>query len=386
MHLTARCSREGRAVMLHEFVTANRTEIIALCRAKVATRPAPRATDAELEYGVPLFLDQLADTLRLALNANPAIGQSAAKHGNELLHRGFTIAQVVHDYGGVCQTITELAVEKAAPITAKEFQVLNLCLDDAIAEAVTEYGRLREHEGTERLGHLAHELRNLLNTAFLAFDVLATGSVGVGGSTGAVLRRSLAGLRDLIDRELAEVRLGAGVLHRETIVIRDFIEDVEVAATMDANARGLQFSVTSVARDVTVHADRQILASVVANLLQNAFKFTRPGGHVTLRARATADRVLIDVEDECGGLPPGKMEQLFRPYQQRSTDRTGLGLGLAICNRGAHANDGEMHVLNHPGTGCVFTIDLPAARSITARRRIVPSNPDAAFQGPRARH
>jgi signal transduction histidine kinase len=348
--------------MLHEFIKANRTEILAGCRAKVASRPAPRPTDRELEYGVPLFLDQLTDTLRLALNPNPAIGQSAAKHGNELLHGGFTIAQVVHDYGGVCQTITELAVEKAAPITAKEFQVLNLCLDNAIAEAVTEYGRLREQEGTERLGHLAHELRNLLNSAFLAFDVLATGSVGVGGSTGAVLRRSLAGLRALIDRELAEVRLGAGVVYRETIVICDFIEDVEVAAMMDANARGLQFSVVSVARDVTVHADRQILASVVANLLQNAFKFTRAGGHVALRARATAERVFIDVEDECGGLPADKAERLFRAYEQGSNDRTGLGLGLAICDRGARINDGEIHVLDHPGTGCVFTLDLPRAR------------------------
>lgn len=345
--------------MLHEFVTANRAEIITRCRARVAERPAPRATAVELEHGVPLFLDQLADTLRLALEPNPAIGKSAAKHGHELLHGGFTIAQVVRDYGDICQTITALAVEKAAPITVEEFRMLNLCLDDAIAGAVTEYGTLRAHEGTERLGHLAHELRNLLSSAVLAFDVLKAGSVGVGGSTGAVLARSLTGLRDLIDRELAEVRLGAGVHHRETVVVRDFIEDVEVAATMDANARGLHFSVTSVPKDVTVHADRQILTSVVANLLQNAFKFTRAGGHVSLRAHATAKRVLIDVEDQCGGLPPGRSEELFRPFEQRGIDRTGLGLGLAICHHGVRLNDGEIHVVNQPGTGCVFTVDLP---------------------------
>ncbi|HET6333764.1 MAG TPA: HAMP domain-containing sensor histidine kinase [Polyangiales bacterium] len=298
--------------------------------------------------------------MRVALgSSNPAIGESAAKHGNELLQRGFTIGQVVHDYGGVCQTITELAVEKSAPITPSEFQTLNLCLDDAIAEAVTEYGKLRAHEGTERLGFLAHELRNLLNSASLAFEVLKTGSVGVGGSTGAVLARGLAGLRRLVDRELADVRLGAGVQQRETLVVRDLLEDVEVAATMDANARGLSFSIASVARDVTVHADRHVLASVVTNLLQNAFKFSHAGGHVVLRARATPDRVLIDVEDECGGLPPGKPEELFVPFEQRGVDRTGLGLGLAVCVRGAKANDGEIRVLNRPGTGCVFTLDLP---------------------------
>jgi signal transduction histidine kinase len=345
--------------MLHEFVTMNRAEIITRCRARVATRPAPRPTDVELEHGVPLFLDQLADTLRRAPKDNPAIAHSATQHGNELLHGGFTIAQVVRDYGDICQTITELAVEKAAPITTEEFQMLNLCLDDAIAGAVTEYGKLREHEGTERLGRLAHELRNLLNNGCLAYDMLKTGNVGVGGSTGAVLGRSLAGLRALIDRELAEVRLGAGVHHRERVVVRDFIEDVEVAATMDASARGLHFSVTTVANDVVVLADRQILTSMVGNLLQNAFKFTRSGGQVSLRTHATADRVLIDVEDQCGGLPPGKTDDLFHSFQRSGSDQTGLGLGLAICLRGARVNDAQIHVLNQSGTGCVFTVDLP---------------------------
>jgi signal transduction histidine kinase len=345
--------------MLHDFLTTHRGEIIARTRAKVSSRPAPRATDAELEHGIPLFLDQLTETLRLALSANPAIGKSATKHGKELLQRGFTVAQVVHDYGGLCQAITELAVDTAAPIATNEFQVLNLCLDNAIADAVTEYSRLREHEGTERLGRLAHELRNVLNTAVLSFDMLKTGSVGVSGSTGAVLARSLQGLRNLIDRELAYVRLGAGVHHRETLVVHEFIEDVEVASSMEANARGLQFSVTSVAKDVKMQADRQILGSVVANLLQNAFKFTRVGGHVLLRAHATNERVLIDVEDECGGLPPGRAEQLFRPFERRGADRTGLGLGLDISHRGAQFHEGEIRVLNQPGKGCVFTVDLP---------------------------
>lgn len=345
--------------MLHEFITANRTEIIARCRAKIVVRPAPRPTNMELEQGLPLFLDQLAATLRLALDQNPEIGASAAKHGSELLQRGFTIAQVVHDYGSVCQAITELAVEMEAPITTSEFKMLNLCLDNAIAEAVTEYGRLRQNEGTERTGRLAHELRNLLNKAILALDTLKRGSVGVGGSTGAILSRSLAGLRSLIDREFTEVRLGAGLHHRETVVIRDFIEDIEVAATMEANALNLQLYVKSVDKDVTVQGDRQILASVVGNLLQNAFKFTRPKGHVLLHAHATADRVLIDVEDQCGGLPPGKAEELFQPFEQRGPDRTGLGLGLAICERGVRVNNGVIRVVNQPGIGCIFTVDLP---------------------------
>ena len=349
--------------MLHEFVTANRAAIIAGCRARIASRPVPRPTDRELEYGVPLFLDQLALALRVALEVNPRqsqqIAESAALHGNELLHSGFTIGQVVRDYGGICQTITEMAIEMEASITAREFQTLNLCLDDAIAGAVTEYGRVREREGAERTGYHAHEMRNLLNSAFLAINVLQTGTVGLSGSTGGVLTRSLMGMRNLIDHELAEVRLGAGVHHRETVVVRELIEDVEVAASLDASARGLQFAVVSIANDVTIHVDRQILASVVANLLQNAFKFTRTGGLVTLRARATSDLVFIDVEDQCGGLPPGKIDEMFRPFEQHGPDRTGLGLGLGICHRGARINGGALRMLNHSGTGCTFTVELP---------------------------
>lgn len=326
----------------------------------ISSRPAPRATDAELEHGVPLFLTQLSATLQLSAGGrNPAIVDTATRHAGDLLARGFTVGQVVQDYGGICQVITELVGEKQVAITVGEFQSLNACLDEAIAGAVTEYARLREHEGTERMGRLAHELRNQLNSALLSYEMLKMGNVGIASSTGAVLGRSLIGLRSLIDRELAEVRLGAGIYQRETIVVFDLIEDLEVAASMEAKARGLEFSIIGLPRDVTVEADRPILEAVVANLLQNAFKFTRPHGHITLRAHVSTDRVLIDIEDQCGGLPPGCVDELFRPFEQRAIDRKGLGLGLEICARGARVNDGVIRVVDHPGTGCVFTLDLP---------------------------
>ena len=98
---------------------------------------------------------------------------------------------------------------------------------------------------------------------------------------------------------------------------------------------------------------------MVTNLLQNAFKFTRPGSCVKLRGSATADQVLIAVEDECGGLPDGTTEDLFKPFEQRSADRTGLGLGLAMCQWGAEVNGGFISARNLPEHGCVFTIGLP---------------------------
>ena len=71
------------------------------------------------------------------------------------------------------------------------------------------------------------------------------------------------------------------------------------------------------------------------------------------------DRILIEVEDECGGLPDRRAEELFRPFEQRSSDRTGLGLGLSISRRAVQANDGTLGARSLPGKGCVFTIDLP---------------------------
>ena len=182
--------------MLHQFVETHREEIIARCRAKVALRSVPPPTEVELlDHGVPLFLDQLVAALRSSGTLNHEITNSAILHGRDLLRQGFTVAQVVHDYGDVCQSVTDLAMELNAPISTDDFRTLNRCLDDAIAGAVTEFGRVRNQSGidgeaargSERLGFLAHELRNLTHTALLAFEALKTGSVGVAGNTGTVL-------------------------------------------------------------------------------------------------------------------------------------------------------------------------------------------------------
>jgi signal transduction histidine kinase len=352
--------------MLHEFVTQNREELIRRCRVKVEMRSIPPPTPAELEYGVPCFLDQLVEALQHHVSPNSEISRSAARHGHDLKRQGFTVSQVVHDYGDVCQSITDLALQLNAPINVEDFRTLNRCLDDAIASAVTEYGRgnqpvldTESARDDERLGFLAHEIRNLVGTASLAFEVLKTGNVGIGGSTGRVLERSLSALRDLINRTLAEARLRHDIRDRTRFGIAEFLAELAPAAALDAAARGLSLNVETGDAGVSVDADRATLAATVANLLQNAFKFTRPGTTVTLRASETSDRVLIEVEDECGGLPDGNAHDLFQPFEQRNADRTGLGLGLAISRLGAEANNGRISVRNLPDHGCIFTIDLP---------------------------
>ncbi len=128
---------------------------------------------------------------------------------------------------------------------------------------------------------------------------------------------------------------------------------------MEAANRGLRLTVRPGDADVAVHADRQILSAIVTNLLQNAFKFTRPRTSVTLTVSASADRVLIEIEDECGGLGNGNVDELFQPFERQNVDRTGLGLGLAFSRWGAEVNGGQIVTRNVPGHGCVFSIDLP---------------------------
>ena len=151
------------------------------------------------------------------------------------------MSQVVHDYGDICRTITALAVERRAPISVEEFHTLNRCLDTAIAEAVTEHARLtgqtRSDEEIERLGHAAHELRDILNTAVLAFHTLKRGAVAINGSTGAILGQSLMSLRDVVDRALSEVRLEAGKQRRARLPVVTFIDEIAASGMLHAEYR-----------------------------------------------------------------------------------------------------------------------------------------------------
>src|SRR4051812_5545690 len=100
---------------------------------------------------------------------------------------------------------------------------------------------------------------NLLNTALLAFEVLKTGDVGLAGSTGTVLHRSLLGARALTGRSLAEVRLAQGVQNREHFLVAPFIEQLAPGAAIDGGARRIALRVLPVEDGLLIEADRQVL-------------------------------------------------------------------------------------------------------------------------------
>jgi signal transduction histidine kinase len=370
---------------MHRFLSSHRDELIARCKAKVAQRPRRAATTAQLANGIPMFLDQLIHTLEAQDNgqadesfrisgaaggdaaALSEMGLSAAAHGKELLGLGYSVDQVVHDYGDLCQAITDLAVERDAPFSVDEFRTLNRCLDNAIADAVTEFGVWRDAsvalqqsaEENERLGMLVHELRNHLHTATLAFAALESGRIPMGGSTGAVLKRSLSSLAALLSQSLSQVRVAAETPPAEAFSLGLFVADAKNAASLDASARGCTFSVADVDASLGISGNRDLLLAALVNLLHNAFKFTHAHTEVALRAYAEGDHVLLDVRDNCGGLTPGTTASIFQPFVQVGDNKSGLGLGLSIARRNVEADGGELSVRNLPGAGCVFTIKLP---------------------------
>jgi len=377
--------------MIYEFLNNNRDELAKRCREKVAKRPGRSATDEQLQNGVPMFLGQLIRTLQIEQTSAPLksraisgpaggaaaaseVGASAAKHGKDLLDLGFTVDEVVHDYGDLCQAITDLAVERDAPFLVDEFRTLNRCLDNAIADAVTEFGYQRESvtadrlakEANERAGWFAHELRNYLGTASLAFSAAKAGNLSLSGATGSILERSLASLSRLIEDSLIDIRaIGQPTDILNSFSLSEFVAEIASAAELAAQAKGCLLVTPAVDGELAICGNRELLLSATANLLQNAIKFTHANTEVKFSAFASADRILIEVSDHCGGLPPNAAETMFLPFSQGGTDRTGIGLGLTIAQQSVVANNGTLTVRDTGPIGCIFTISLPRFSVLT---------------------
>jgi hypothetical protein len=183
--------------LLQEFLTTYRDAVIATTTERLSARGWPASTADGLKNGVPLFLTQLSETLKLEASPTPfspgAIGASAAKNGCDLLALGFNLSEVVHCYGDICQAVTQLAIDQNAEITVEEFHTLNRCLDSAIAEAVTGHARmasqLRATSEVERLTKVATDVSGIVEAAVVATHVslgvpLPTEILSEGGPVG----------------------------------------------------------------------------------------------------------------------------------------------------------------------------------------------------------
>jgi signal transduction histidine kinase len=351
---------------LSELLSARRDHILRRWMEKVKGTLHPSSMPRlELVDHLPPFLDEVAENLRLC--ESPDKSPTAAEHGVQRLGLGFNLDSVVREYGALRDCIVEEAAAEGVVIRPAERETLFDCVITGIAEAVSEYQRQRDAElqrqMSEHFAFVAHELRNPLGTALTALGLLREGGKIAEDRLVPVLERALTRTHDLVERSLRLAQIGSGItLRREKAMLRALLQDAEAAAVAEAEAKGVELAV-HVETDVEIAVDVRLVHSALTNLVRNAVKFTDRTSRVELRAQIDNGRVIIEVEDRCGGLPPGELEQAFAPFVQLGTDRSGFGLGLAIAKQAADAHGGTIRVQNLPGKGCIFVLELPLVTS-----------------------
>jgi signal transduction histidine kinase len=353
---------------LFSLLKARRQELIDLWGRQINAALGEPLTRAELLDHMPVFVDELTAALYPEAVPFPGGSVSAEEHGAQRLRLGFDVGEVVREYGILHVCILRLCQEAAVDITIAEHELLVRWMSSGMADAISQYVNQRDVEvqrsASEHLGFIAHELRSPLSAARLAFQRLRGRELAKGGQFTQVLERNLKRTADVIDTTLTHASLKMGVAIRpERLVLHRLLEEIRSDAFGEAEDKGIAIEIDA-PPGLTIEADPRLLRSALANLLLNAVKFSHDDEKVTMRALQSEGRLLIEIADACGGLPPGKAEELFAPLVQRGEDRSGFGLGLAIAMQAAEAHNGTIKVRDVPGKGCVFVIDLPAPRAV----------------------
>jgi signal transduction histidine kinase len=316
------------------------------------------------------FLTELAEALRreqgFHQHSQPVEASAIAKgHGKQRFGMGYDIGAVIREYGTLRDIIFQYIEESGLSPSVQEFRVLSRYLIGGIADAATQYALERDEalkkQTATHLGFLAHELRNPLSSIRLSLATMQQRGELPQVRAMERVHHGLERLSELIDNSLVEIRLAAlpGV-QREEVAIDELLHSLVEESAAEVEAKGLKMSV-EVEPGLRLSADPRLLHSALSNLVRNAVKFTHEGGTISLRAKKDATRMVLEVEDECGGLPEGTVQKLFNPFVQVGKDRSGFGLGLAIAKQAVEAHEGELRVHDLPGKGCVFVMDLPKA-------------------------
>lgn|GEM_PF-5347431 len=296
-------------MLLHEFMVVHHAEILEICRKKLRDDVMGAA---ELLRDVELFFQELLYALRHhdgvagAPAAPPGRSSSAARLGERPQRAGLPPAKVPGIFGAISHAIGQAGERHGLAINADEHDVFHQRIDAGVATSIENFWccekAQQERRVSERFGYLTHELEPVR---------IAT-----------VLRR-----------------LQASAIPGRAISITTELDE-----------------------SLFVNADEPQLTSAIGNLLRNAVKFSSPGGHVVMRCRSDDAGVVIEVEDECGGLVEAEPARLFRPYVKGAERSDNIGLGLAITKHAVEAMDGHVSVENRPGQGCTFSLTFPPAR------------------------
>jgi signal transduction histidine kinase len=349
-------------VSLSQLIHQHRERIVGRWAQKVIERLALESTrPPQLINALPSFLQDVAEFLELP-QEDWGRSEGAASHGRHRVEMGLDIGGLAEEFGMVAETIFEVADQTKFVPSLAETAALTKIIAKGAAESVRAYARLRDQqvaaEASRHFSFVAHELRTPLQTARLATQLISGGY----GDTQALLDRLTRAhdeLSDLIDNSLLEARLqGEPQLHVSPQATHALMN--EAIANVHVLAARRNVALTVDGEDVAVVVDRKLIVSAITNLVVNAIKFSHEGAQVTLRSRATEERVLIEVDDCCGGLPEDVPGRLFQPFVQAATDGSGFGLGLMIVKQAVDAHQGSVRVVNLPPQGCRFVIELLA--------------------------
>jgi signal transduction histidine kinase len=355
---------------LHDLLATKREDVMRRWKAQVQGTLAPESMPAvELLDHLPEFLGEILAALRedsglTSVGPTPEDSTSAAGHGEQRLRLGFSLDSVVREYGALRTAIVDTAIEAGVEVTFRELQVVFDAIVSGIANAVSEYAAQRDAElhrnANEHFAFVAHELRNPLGSAKMAFELLKlNGQLPTDGHAVGALQRGLQKTADLIDQTLQAARVASGIdLRRQWTTLKGLLEDAQIGALAEAESKGVELRLT-VEKDDKVSLDRRLVLSALDNLVRNAVKYTARGSVVGVRARVTNGRAVLEVEDCCGGLPPGKVEKAFAPFVRLDNREKGFGLGLAIAKQAVDAHGGSIRIQNLPEKGCVFVLELP---------------------------
>jgi signal transduction histidine kinase len=357
---------------LHEVLSAKRDEVIVRWKTQILGKLAPETMPPlELVNHIPRFITEIVAALRAdaglsSLGPSPDETTTAADHGAQRLRLGFSLDSVVREYGALRESIVTTAKDAGTHLSLRELQVLFDAIVTGIAQAVTEYSRQRDAEllrqANEHFAFIAHELRDPLSAAMSSFLLLkSSGQLPVENRFVGAVDRGLHRTRELIDQTLQTARVASGIeLRRQSTTLKILFEEAELGAASEAESKRIEIR-SIIETDQRINLDTRLVRSALGNLVRNGVKYTSTDGVVELRGRIAAERVVIEVEDGCGGLPPGKVEQAFAPFVRLDNRQTGFGLGLAIAKQAVDAHGGSIRVQDLPGKGCIFVLELPIA-------------------------
>jgi two-component system phosphate regulon sensor histidine kinase PhoR len=222
----------------------------------------------------------------------------------------------------------------------------------------------------EFLSNVSHELRTPLTSIVALAETLETGALDDPQNNRrflAIIQKNAARMHRLIDDilELSAIEAGNVKLHLESIQLRPLVEDVIGSVAAPAASRKVTIN-NLVSKDARVFADPLRLMQMLTNLIENAIKFNREAGTVSI-SFSSDDYDRITVEDTGEGIPSHHLDRLFERFYRadraRSRELGGTGLGLAIVKHLAKSHGGEVSVSSQFGQGSMFVIELPRNRN-----------------------